>query len=124
MRIYAHFASKVELLAEVCARGIASTPAALDGVLTTVPGSPRVQSEEVGKRFVTAVLDSQRYIAIFAREKRTLPRTTSSVSGTCGECSTINWSVLDEGVAAGEFLIAGTRIAALAIGGMVSWAYV
>jgi hypothetical protein len=32
--------------------------------------------------------------------------------------------LLDEGVAAGEFDVADTRMAALAIGGMVSWAYV
>ncbi|MBV8705403.1 MAG: helix-turn-helix transcriptional regulator, partial [Acetobacteraceae bacterium] len=37
--IYAHFASKAELLAEICSRGIASALDALNGVLE-MPGNP------------------------------------------------------------------------------------
>lgn len=123
--IYAHFASKAELLAEICARGIASALAALDGVLTTVPGSPRARLEEVGRRFVTAVLDSQRYIAIFAREEKNLaPDDFKRIGDMRRVFDQKLVGLLDEGVAAGEFAIADTRIAALAIGGMVSWAYV
>ncbi len=67
--IYAHFTSKAELLAEICARGIASSLAALDGVMTRA-GSPTERLAEVGRRFVAAVLDNQRHIAIFAREEK------------------------------------------------------
>src|ERR1700712_4422204 len=56
--IYAHFTSKAELLAEICARGIASALAALDSVLSSVKGTPRDHLQEVGQRFVTAVLKS------------------------------------------------------------------
>src|SRR5690349_8269443 len=70
--IYAHFTSKAELLAEICSRGIASALEALDGVLSTMKGTPRKRLEEVGRRFVTSVLHSQRYIAIFAREEKNL----------------------------------------------------
>jgi AcrR family transcriptional regulator len=122
--IYAHFASKAELLAEICSRGIASALDALNGVLE-MRGNPTERLAEVGRRFVAAVLTSQRHIAIFTREEKYL---------RAGDFRRINdmrrefdrklVGLLDEGVAAGEFHIHDTRMAALAIGGMVSWAYV
>lgn len=123
--IYAHFTSKAELLAEICARGIASALAALDGVLTSLPGSPSERLAEVGRRFVTAVLQSQRHIAIFAREEKNLESGDfHRISEMRREFDHKLVRLLDEGVAAGDFQIPDTRMAALAIGGMVSWAYV
>lgn len=123
--IYAHFASKAELLAEICSRGIASALDALESVLSTMPGSPRVRLEEVGRRFVTAVLTSQRYIAIFSREEKNLAAEDfKRISDMRRTFDLKLVALLDEGVAAGEFRVADTRMAALAIGGMVSWAYV
>ena len=123
--IYAHFTSKAELLADICARGIASALAALDGVLTSVPGPPAARLAEVGRRFVTAVLQSQRYIAIFAREEKNLaPGDFLRISEMRRDFDTKLVRLLDEGVASGDFRIPDTRVAALAIGGMVSWAYV
>lgn len=123
--IYAHFTSKAELLAEICSRGIASALAALEGVLDSVKGTPRERLEEVGHRFVTSVLNSQRYIAIFAREEKNLDaedfKRISEMRRTFDHKLV---GLLDEGVRAGEFDIADTRMTALAIGGMVSWAYV
>jgi AcrR family transcriptional regulator len=123
--IYAHFSSKAELLAEICSRGIASSLAALDEVLSTVEGSPRERLQEVGRRFVASVLNSQRYIAIFAREEKNLAgddfRRISDMRRTF-DAKLVG--LLEEGVKAGEFRIADVRMAALAIGGMVSWAYV
>jgi len=123
--IYAHFTSKAELLAEICSRGIASALAALEGVLTAVPGSPAERLAEVGRRFVTAVLKSQRHIAIFAREEKNLaPEDFHRISEMRRSFDSKLVRLLDEGVAAGEFHVPDTRMAALAIGGMVSWAYV
>jgi AcrR family transcriptional regulator len=123
--IYAHFTSKAELLAEICSRGIASALAALEGVLTTLDGTPRERLQEVGERFVSAVLKSQRYIAIFAREEKNLaPEDFQRISDMRRAFDHKLVGLLDEGVAAGEFDIPDTRMAALAIGGMVSWAYV
>lgn len=123
--IYAHFTSKAELLAEICSRGIASALAALDGVLTTMPGSPTERLAEVGRRFVTAVLTSQRHIAIFAREEKNLaPADFQKISQMRRDFDAKLVQLLDQGVASRAFTIKDTRIAALAIGGMVSWAYV
>ena len=123
--IYAHFTSKSELLADICSRGITSALAALDGVLASAVGTPRERLERIGKRFVTAVLESQRYIAILAREEKNLaPEDYRRISEMRRTFDHKLVQLLDEGVAAGEFDIADTRMAALAIGGMVSWAYV
>ena len=122
--IYAHFASKAELLAEICSRGIASALAALDGVLT-MPGTPTERLAEVGQRFVAAVLTSQRHIAIFTREeKHLLAEDFRRINDMRREFDRKLVGLLDEGVATGEFHLHDTRMAALAIGGMVSWAYV
>ncbi len=123
--IYAHFASKAELLAEICSRGIASALAAMDEVLAMTRGTPAEQLAEVGRRFVAAVLNSQRYIAIFSREEKNLaPEDFHRISEMRRAFDTKLVALLDEGVAAGQFQVRDTRMAALAIGGMVSWAYV
>jgi len=122
--IYAHFTSKAELLAEICARGIGSALEALDSVLAQA-GSPTERLREVGLRFVSAVLQSQRHIAIFSREEKNLTAADfTRISEMRREFDHKLVKLLDEGVAAGDFHVPDTRMAALGIGGMISWAYV
>ena len=122
--IYAHFSSKAELLAEICARGIASSLQAMTGVLNR-PGKPAALLAEMCRLFVRAVLDNQRHIAIFAREEKNLaPQDFKRISDMRREFDARLVELLDEGVSRGDFRVADTRMAALAIGGMVSWAYV
>lgn len=122
--IYAHFSSKAELLAEICSRGIASALEALDSVLG-MSGSPTERLREVGLRFVSAVLQSQRHIAIFSREEKNLTAADyTRISEMRREFDHKLVKLLDEGVRAGEFHVTDTRMAALGIGGMISWAYV
>ncbi len=123
--IYAHFTSKAELLGEISARGIASALAALDGGLTSSKNTATERLAEVGKRFVVAVLRSQRDIAIMTREEKNLaPEDFRRISDMRREFDRKLMKLLDDGVAAGEFHLADTRMATLAIGGLVSWAYV
>ena len=122
--IYAHFSAKTELLAEICSRGIASSLAAMDGALK-LGRTPAERLAEFGRRFVTAVLESQKHIAIFAREeKNLLPQDFERIGAMRRDFDRKLTSLLAEGAATGEFRIADPRLAALAIGGMVSWAYV
>ncbi len=122
--IYAHFSSKAELLAEICSRGIASALEALDSVLG-MSGSPTERLREVGLRFVSAVLQNQRHIAIFSREEKNLTAADyTRISEMRREFDHKLVKLLDEGVMAGEFHVTDTRMAALGIGGMISWAYV
>ncbi|WP_203073176.1 TetR/AcrR family transcriptional regulator [Falsiroseomonas ponticola] len=123
--IYAHFNAKSELLAEICARGVAAALHAMQGALGLVGASPTEKLAALGRRFVTAVLESQKYIAIFTREeKNLLPRDYERISQMRRDFDRQLAGLLAEGVASGEFRIADPRLAALAIGGMVGWAYV
>jgi TetR/AcrR family transcriptional regulator, cholesterol catabolism regulator len=122
--IYAHFSSKSELLAEICSRGIASALAAMNGVLA-LDRRPTGKLAELGRRFVTAVLESQKHIAIFAREEKNLAADDfRRISAMRRDFDHKLSALLQDGVESGEFQVPDPRLAALAIGGMVSWAYV
>jgi TetR/AcrR family transcriptional regulator, cholesterol catabolism regulator len=124
--IYSHFASKSELLAEICSRGIRSSIRAIDSVEHEPDGlSCRERLRLVAERFVVAVLESQKHIAIFSREEKNLaPSDYKRISGYRREFDKKLTTLLDDGVRAGEFGCADTRIASLAIGGLVSWSYI
>ena len=122
--IYAHFGSKAELLAEICARGIGSALAAMNGVLDLGAG-PTETLALLSRRFVTAVLESQMHIAIFTREEKNLaPEDFTRISDLRRDFDAKLSRLLQDGIASGEFAIRDVGVASLAIGGMVSWAYV
>ena len=122
--IYAHFSSKSELLAEICARGIASSLKEMNEVLP-LEISPTAKLKLLSERFVTAVLEAQMYIAIFTREEKNLnPEDLERINVMRRDFDAKLTGLIREGVDAGEFSVADPHIAALAIGGMVSWAYV
>jgi AcrR family transcriptional regulator len=122
--IYAHFNSKMELLAEICSRGIASSLQAIESI-RDFRQSPTEKLTLLGQRFVTAVLQSQKHVAIFMREEKNLsPDDYAKISGMRREFDAKLRELLNEGIAAGEFKIKDVHLTALAIGGMVSWAYV
>lgn len=122
--IYAHFSSKTEILAEICSRGIASSIEAIDSVLP-LRLSPTEKLRLLGERFVTAVLSSQMHIAIFSREEKNLAAADLERIDDMRRAFDRKLSaLLRRGIETGEFDGAATRLAALAIGGMVSWAYV
>lgn len=122
--IYSYFASKAELLKDICARGISSSMRALEEALA-LPGSPTERLAHFGRAFTTEVLQNQKFIAIFSREEKNLRSPDlDEINGMRREFDRKLTELLDLGVAAGDFTIADTRVTALAIGGMVSWAYV
>lgn len=122
--IYAQFGSKSELLAEICSRGIASSLRALDGVLA-VDLTPTRKLEELARRFVLAVIGSQKHIAIFSREeKNLLPADFERISEMRRDFDGKLSALLLDGQRSGEFQLADPLLASLAIGGMVSWTYV
>lgn len=122
--IYAHFGSKPELLAEICARGISSSLDAINRVVTRdIPVEQRLK--EIGCEFVTAVLRNQKHIAIFTREeKNLLPDGFERINAMRREFDKKLTDILEEGNRSGKFDIEDTHLAALAIGGLVSWSYV
>ena len=122
--IYSHFGSKAELLADICSRGITASLEAIDGVLP-LEETPTRKLALLARRFVTAVLENQMYIAILFREEKGLaPEDAERIGGMRRDFDRKLTGLLREGVESGEFDIPDPHVAALSIGGMVSWAYV
>ncbi len=74
--------------------------------------------------FTKVVLQRQANIAIFFREEKHLePAALAEITALRKRFDRTLSKLLAEGVAAGEFEVADVNLAALAIGGMISWAY-
>lgn len=122
--IYSHFKSKGELLAEICARGIGASLEAINRVVESTATSA-AKLAALTRDFMSAVLQNQKHIAIYTREEKNLDIGDSAAIRTMRrEFERKLVKLLDDGVDGGEFDIADTRMAALAIGGIASWAYV
>jgi AcrR family transcriptional regulator len=121
--IYTHFRSKVELLAALCTPTIQLSLAAVEKAAKK-PGSPSGRLHRAIVDFTRVVLTRQANIAIFFREEKNLsPEALSEINALRKQFDRQLSCLLEEGAAAGEFRIADVNLAALAIGGMISWAY-
>ena len=122
--IYASFSSKAELLAEICGRGISSSLAAVDDALARGEG-PTATLQILSENFVASVLDNQKHIAVLTREEKNLdPADYARINEKRRQFDHRLTALLRQGVEAGEFDVADPHLASLAIGGLVSWAYV
>ncbi len=122
--IYVHFHSKGELLAAICAQGIRVSLGAIDRALAS-GGSARQRLTAFAHGFTLAVLESQKHVAIYTREEKNLaPADCDAIQRMRREFDRKLTGLLDQGVASGEFQISEPPLAALAIGGIASWACV
>jgi AcrR family transcriptional regulator len=122
--IYAHFSSKAQLLADICSSAISASLEAIDTVLTTNAG-PRRKLEQLVRLFVSAVLRNQKEIAIYTREEKSLAlEDHERISKLRRDFDHKLAALLAEGTKKGDFSLSDPRLAALSIGGMVSWSYV
>ena len=121
--IYTHFRSKVELLEAICRPTIEMSLAAIaDAAEQRGSASERLFNGVVN--FTKVVLQRQANIAVYFREEKSLSEAgLGDINAMRKAFDRVLSDLLDEGVNAGEFHIADIRVAALAIGGMVSWAY-
>jgi AcrR family transcriptional regulator len=121
--IYTHFRSKVELLEAICRPTIEKSLAAIaDAAEQRGSASERLFNGVVN--FTKVVLQRQANIAVYFREEKSLSEAgLGDINAMRKAFDRVLSDLLDEGVNAGEFHIADIRVAALAIGGMVSWAY-
>jgi AcrR family transcriptional regulator len=121
--IYTHFRSKVELLAALCKPTIELSLAAVENA-AQLPGSPSQRLYRAIVDFTHVVLSRQANIAIYFREEKNLtPEALAEINALRRKFDRVLSQLLAEGVAAGAFQIADVNLAALAIGGMISWAY-
>lgn len=121
--IYTHFRSKVELLEAICRPTIEMSMAAIADAAAQ-PGSAATRLFSGVVAFTKVVLIRQANIAVYFREEKNLSATgLADINALRKRFDRVLSDLLEEGANAGEFHIADIRVAALAIGGMVSWAY-
>jgi AcrR family transcriptional regulator len=121
--IYTHFRSKVELLEAICRPTIEMSLAAI----TRAAAQGGSASERLFNGIVDfskVVLQRQGNIAVYFREEKNLSEAgLADINALRKRFDRVLSELLEEGANAGEFSISDVRVAALAIGGMVSWAY-
>jgi AcrR family transcriptional regulator len=121
--IYTHFRSKTDLLAAIC---MPTIELSLDAVSRAAKGtgSPTERLYRAIVYFTQVVLSRQANIAIYFREEKNLaPDALAEINALRKKFDRVLSRLLAEGVAGGEFDIKDVSLAALAIGGMISWAY-
>jgi AcrR family transcriptional regulator len=121
--IYTHFRSKTDLLAALCRPTIELS---LEAVANAAkgPGSPTERLRRAIVDFTRVVLSRQANIAIYFREEKNLAREALvEINALRKKFDRVLSKLLTEGIAAGEFELEDVNLAALAIGGMISWAY-
>jgi AcrR family transcriptional regulator len=121
--IYTHFRSKTDLLAALCTPTIELS---LDAVTHAAKGagSPTDRLHRAIVDFTQVVLLRQANIAIYFREEKNLsPEALAEINTLRKKFDRVLSKLLADGVTAGEFDVKDVSLAALAIGGMISWAY-
>ncbi len=121
--IYSHFRSKVELLESICRPTIEMS---LDAIAQAArqPGTASERLYDGIVNFSKVVLRRQANIAVYFREEKHFSEAgLAEINGLRKGFDRVLSDLLEEGSRAGAFKIADIRVAALAIGGMVSWAY-
>ncbi len=119
--IYANFGSKNELLSEICLRGVRAAGNALDDVLAFELG-PRDTLRLFIDRYVGAILEHQKNIAIYTREEKNLGEKEAAALADLRKGFVAKLTaMLETGVQSGEFDVRDSGLAALAIVGAVSW---
>jgi AcrR family transcriptional regulator len=121
--IYTHFRSKVELLEAICRPTIEMS---LDAIAKAAnhegTATSRLRAGVV--EFTRVVLQRQANIAVYFREEKNLSKVVlDEINGLRKRFDRVLSQLLQEGADTGEFNVPDVSVAALAIGGMVSWAY-
>jgi AcrR family transcriptional regulator len=121
--IYTHFRSKVELLEAICRPTIEMSLEAISNAVQR-PGTATDRLFSGVVDFSRVVLQRQGNIAVYFREEKNLSEAgLADINALRKRFDRVLSELLEQGAEAGEFTVADVRVAALAIGGMVSWAY-
>lgn len=122
--IYTHFKSKADLLADICTRGVSAALVAIDEALA-LDTTPTEKLRCLSRNFLLSVIDNQRNIAILSREEKNLEvEDLQRLAELRRRFDRKLLALLELGNDKGEFRLSDPYLAALSIGGLVSWAYV
>jgi AcrR family transcriptional regulator len=120
--VYQYFASKNDLLAEICSRAIRHANETLERLLSQ-RGTPSEKLRAIVRDFIVSVLDNQANAVIYNREETELaPKDRETIIQLRRDFDHQIVALLEEGIAKGEFAIRDTRITSFAIASLVGWA--
>lgn len=121
--IYSHYKNKEAILIEVCERGVITAINVADEALAS-SGRPTERLRNMIQKFTMVVLEHQRNVTVYFRESKKLPdAAVERIVSLRGNLDHKLARLLEEGTEAGEFEIEDSQLTAVAMRGMVSWAY-
>ncbi|MCL4747234.1 MAG: TetR/AcrR family transcriptional regulator [Burkholderiaceae bacterium] len=121
--VYYHFKSKTDLLVEICERATGDTLAATEHVMS-MTGNPRNRLEEFVRAFTKVALERHQFVAVYYREQIDLPVVVSErIHAMRREIDARLRSLLNAGIATGDFDIDDPSLTGLIIAGMMSFAF-
>ena len=119
--IYQYFASKNDLLAEICSRAIRDAHDTLNRTLTQ-QGTATEKLKTIVRDFTHTVLDNQANAVIYSREEKELePKDRETIKRMRRDFDHRLVDLLEEGVRQDEFVIEDLRLTAMVIGSIVGW---
>jgi AcrR family transcriptional regulator len=119
--IYNCFASKAELLTEVCSRTTAFA-ADLAQEARDAQGAAKERLRQFGRDLTLRVIEGRIYLAVLFREEKHLsPESLAALKRERRRFNAALKTLLEEGRATGEFQFGSTEVALQAITGMTTW---
>jgi AcrR family transcriptional regulator len=122
--VYAAFERKTDILVEIYMRALVPS---LESVRKAreAGGSAALQLWRFASAYTEVVIHNQRGTAVFFREEVSIPeKSRREINRIKRVMDNEVAALLHEGAAAGEFSLGDVRTTALAIIGMISWAYI
>ncbi len=119
--IYSYFKNKSEILNAICRVGISRSLAALDEALASGL-APREMLRLVIEQVTSIIITHQKYLVVYQREEKNLEkREARALFHLRKEFSVRLAKLLDAGVDSNVFDVDDTLLAAVSIGGMMTW---
>ena len=120
--IYTYFDSKYSILEQLYDRAYRDLHSGILDILNAEEGGPTERLGRVVRLYVEENIERQKLTAIMLEEERNLaPKKRAEVRRKHREFDAKLTSLIEEGVASGEFKVADPKLASLAISGMVRW---
>jgi AcrR family transcriptional regulator len=119
--LYSYFRNKSEILNAICEIGITESIAAQDEVLA-MDITPGEKLRLIVERVTTIVIRDQKYVVVYNREEKNLEAAEQKHLMELRKLFDQRLAqLLEEGSAAGEFVIEQPRMLAVSISGMLTW---
>jgi TetR/AcrR family transcriptional regulator, cholesterol catabolism regulator len=121
--LYGSYAKKTDILVDIHMSVVDRILLGIECARASA-GTASEKLRRFARELTEMTLTNQAAVAIYFREEASLPpRQLRKINDAKGKIDAGLAALLQDGVESGEFHVADVRLAALAIGGMISWAY-